>query len=474
MWPPSTVNTVSALLAYFQVSSDCWQAFVSAAGDPGEDVRPLSQLPPSVIIQSISAALKGDGSRLTTMEASQLGLVFRASRRVVYLQAGGTPSDFQDVGLWEETGGAASRPTVTTSSTPGDRKLKFSQVLDQQDDTEFYAEPEAEKARWMTHYIHSTGGYPPEEEEPTLEQLSALNRKVKTLGLAPFVDFSVWGPYGRKQAKAVKYRSFFLQADGTYLAREIPGPATLSQWMGSFRVMRCAFVMLDIVSLATLLAYENLFTRLCQQYTGAWHLLVAADEKARSSHLERLKLQMKIDQDRGASVPFSFDPSRPWDHHWRTMTEDTKFWNENVHWPALQWLSRGAKSVPKTPAEAQADVLLQGGSQALQPEQEHQGAGGQTGSPSKARREARKRRAKADKEELEKFRKKGKGKGAGGGGKGTSASASTELCYAWNNGNGDCKDLAPGMDCRGKVKRVHKCTSCGSPGHPSKDCKQGK
>ena len=37
-------------------------------------------------------------------------------------------------------------------------------VIDQQDDTEFYAEPEAEKARWMTHYIHTTGGYPPEEK----------------------------------------------------------------------------------------------------------------------------------------------------------------------------------------------------------------------------------------------------------------------------------------------------------------------
>ena len=478
MWPPDTVSTVTSILGFYQVDAVCWQAFCAAAGDPGEDLRPLSQLPPGIIIQSISATTKADGSRLTTMEASQLGLVYRASRRAVFLQAGGAPADFCDVGLWEETPPQMSRAsTIVGTTTPGvgERKLKFSQVLDQSDDTEFIAEHEVEKAKWLTHYIHTTGGLPPEEEEPSLEQLSALHKKVKILNMVPFVDFSIWGPFGSKQAKAVKYRSFFLQADGSYLARELPGPSTLIQWTASFKVMRCAFVMIDICSLATLLSYETFFVRLCQQYVGAWHLLVSADEKARSTHLERLRLQLRLDRDRGIPLPYNYDASRPWDFLWRQMTDDAKFWNENVHWPALQWMSRGSKSVPKTPIEVQADALVHGGSNALHPEVERQAEGSQASSPTKARREARKKKWKAEKEELESFRKKSKGgKGAGGGGKGKSTSEGAELCYAWNNGNGDCRDVPPGSECKSRVKRLHRCTVCGSPGHPSKDCKQKK
>ena len=97
---------------------------------------------------------------------------------------------------------------------------------------------------------------------------------------------------------------------------------------------------------------------------------------------------------------------------------------------------------------------------------------GEVKKDNRARREARKRRRLAEREELETLRRQGGqgGKGKGGGGKKGEGKGQSQKCYGWNNGNGPCANLPPGQDCVSRVKREHKCTVCGSPGHPSKDC----
>ena len=98
----------------------------------------------------------------------------------------------------------------------------------------------------------------------------------------------------------------------------------------------------------------------------------------------------------------------------------------------------------------------------------------------RAKKEARKRKWAAEREELNNLRegkgKSGKGGGGkhGGAGRGGSGNPGEEECYAWNNGNGLCGGLPPGSQCKGKVQRLHRCTVCKSPGHPSKECPQRK
>ena len=96
------------------------------------------------------------------------------------------------------------------------------------------------------------------------------------------------------------------------------------------------------------------------------------------------------------------------------------------------------------------------------------------------KKEAKKRKWAADREELRSLRE-GKGKGGkggggkpGGAGRGGAGNPGEEECYAWNNGNGLCGGLPAGSQCKGKVQRLHRCTVCKSPGHPSKDCPQRK
>jgi len=126
-----------------------------------------------------------------------------------------------------------------------------------------------------------------------------------------------------------------------------------------------------------------------------------------------------------------------------------------------------------------AAASLVGGEAALKAETEPVGTSKASADPSspsrkqqanRDKREARKKRLKNDREELQRLRGDGPGK-AKGKGKGKTESGE-QLCYSWNNSNGACAGLAPGAECRGNVKRIHKCTKCLSPGHPSSQCPQ--
>lgn len=66
------------------------------------------------------------------------------------------------------------------SPSSSERKMKMTQILDQGDDGEFVVQGEDARAAWHQQYLATVGGLPPEEEDPTLEQLSALHRRIFT------------------------------------------------------------------------------------------------------------------------------------------------------------------------------------------------------------------------------------------------------------------------------------------------------
>lgn len=101
----------------------------------------------------------------------------------------------------------------------------MSNILDQGDDGVFTVEGEDAKARWYQNYLRTLGGWPSEEEEPTIEQLSALNRRIMAQDIAPFTDFAIFVPFGQRVARASKFRAYVLSANG-YTVKELPGPAT--------------------------------------------------------------------------------------------------------------------------------------------------------------------------------------------------------------------------------------------------------
>ena len=154
------------------------------------------------------------GRRLTAVEAIQLGLVFRASHLLVHLCMGGSMATWTDPNPWgAPTPGtsttARESPLSSSGASPNqERKMKLSQVADQGDESEFTVMPEAAKASFYTKYVTKVGGLPADEEDPTVEQVSAVIRKVKMLGQPPYCDFAVFVPFAkrhRRRSGALQY-----------------------------------------------------------------------------------------------------------------------------------------------------------------------------------------------------------------------------------------------------------------------------
>ena len=465
-WPTDlqAFASLRACRALYHVSDEVWTSFVATAGDPGDDYRLLSAIPAKVFAATVEQTQLPDGTSLSVVQAAQLGLVYRLARRKQHVDAGLDLAMWTDPDPWAPTQAVSGTPVMATSGTPStERRMKFTSILDQGDESEFTVANETQKQVWLMKYVNQTGGLPLEQEEPTVEQLSALTKKIQ-MGATPYADFSVFLPFGRKALRSYKYRSYIAQPDGSYLMREVPGPASFQQWITSYKVYKTALMMLDVISLATLNAYEAHVEKLSKLYevAGAWHLVVAAEDQARAEHLLRLKVQTAMDVANGLPAPAKWDETNPWEAMFRLLIRDKEYWSEQVHIPANAWISLGAKGLPKTPAESLAAKAMRGGANVLRPDYEDLGKE-RSASPTARRskhavkRDARKRKAASDKEELERFRKQSNGpKGKDSGGKGK-----PQLCYAWNNNNGACAGLPPGAACQGK---------CGSPGHPSHLC----
>ena len=198
--------------------------------------------------------------------------------------------------------------------------------------------------------------------------------------------------------------------------------------------------------------------------------------QARNGQATRMRMMINMEIREGGTPPKGWEPTRPWNTVLRRLPGDSEYWREQVHNPALSWLAHGARGQPKTPIELYATGHLKEGLVAVQPAVEEGSVNVDTPKKNinRARREARKRRLASEREELERYRKRGpeeKG-GKGKGGKGSGEKGQGQKCYGWNNGNGPCASLAPGQECASKVKRVHRCTICNSPGHPSRSCDQ--
>lgn len=466
------MQTLGDLKGFYELPEALWTAFTSVAGDPGEDLKLLAILPQPVIAAALERALLPDGSPLSAVQASHVGMVYNLAKRILHVRGGGDWDAWKDQSpFMDQRDTPPSQPgqAPASNSSPTERKLKMTQVIDQADDGEFVVQTEDVRAGWYQRYLTVIGGWPHEEEDPTVEQVSALQRRIQVQDSAPYVDFAIWVPYGQKAMKAAKFRSFVLTSTG-YVTKELPGPSTFIQWRTSFRILRTALIMLDAASLAALHNYEMVIEKLTRTYPTAWHLIYAADELARSGHSNRVRAKVIMDMRAGKPPPANWDQNRPWDYVFTMIAVDDNFWHTQVHAPALTWMAAGSRGTPRTPAEQLATAFMTGGVKAITPQVETEGKDDGEGFVAGKRPRPNRRRRNGggggsenggDRVIADNHNKKGAGK-------------TKQKCFAWNNGNGPCANLPPGQACAAKVKREHTCTICNSPGHPSMSCPNNK
>lgn len=237
------------------------------------------------------------------------------------------------------------------ASAPG-RKVKLSTVADQANDHEAESLSDIDVAAAYERYKKLTGGPPAPHEELTHSQLTALSALLGGQG-PPYVDFSVWGPFGHRIQKKVKLTGLSLNSAGELHPLELFGPSDFESWDACYRVWRTGMLMLGAASLSTLESYREQVALYSRRYgRDSWVVIYQADVRARLEHLERMRRAGEARHRALTAAPGTpvaggddriFDPAMPWDWSLRALVGDTAFWRRELEEPALLVLARAAR-----------------------------------------------------------------------------------------------------------------------------------
>ena len=195
------------------IPQSVWTAFINQVGDPGTSIQFVAALPAFIVSQACSAATFPDGSMFNPINATQVGLVWRVCRKAIFVKNGGAEADFIDVEPWNDPNTTAqSLPAVPGGATKAtgvkEHVLKMASLVDQSDESELIPAAPDKVQEWIQRYITTMGSPPEEEEEATDAQLAALYKRTVVLKQAPYCDFSVWTPFGRRALRSQKFRTF--------------------------------------------------------------------------------------------------------------------------------------------------------------------------------------------------------------------------------------------------------------------------
>ena len=222
---------LAAVLAWSKLPLEQFKHVAAALGDPDlEDVTEIAAMPLHFLTAAIATWVAEH--KAAPLTQTRMARTFNAIR----LRAGLSLED----GLLQP---AAPSPSAvgqlstvgTVSATPAVAgvKVKLSQVIDQAMDAEFESLQEAEVRELFSVFDTSYGGRPLPYEEPSGDQIKAL-QEVLSADRAPYADFAVWGPYGRRQAKLLKYQAM-IWVGGTLQSRQLTGPHNFSAWRRCWR-----------------------------------------------------------------------------------------------------------------------------------------------------------------------------------------------------------------------------------------------
>ena len=138
-------------------------------------------------------------------------------------------------------------------------------------------------------YDMRLGGAHPDDQEPTVAQLSAM-KPVVTHGCVPYADFCVFGPHAIRMMRKLRLTGLTLGPSGELFRSEMARPMTYDQWEACFVVFRSAMVMLEFASPSSLDGYRDHVRQYSARFgTQCWALIFQTDTRARREHAERLR-----------------------------------------------------------------------------------------------------------------------------------------------------------------------------------------
>ena len=425
------IISVNDIFNWIGSSKPFIEAVRTALGGGEPKIRDLVSISPKDWNDVMVAVVVGDRP-MSAIERGQFALVRRIARLRVQLTANDDVSTSGTVGTTLAISAAAAAPPLPLSEA----RIKLSVLIDSSMDSELVRIPVLEVRKMYSRYVETRGAEPKEDIEPTIEQLSAV-KQVMDNDLAPYVDFALFGPYGKRFLAKLTLAAWSYLPNGTWLRRDLPGPPTFEHWWSSFRVLRTTFLLLDAVDTELLDNYGELVRGFHNKYGHeAWFLIYLADVRMRNEHFDRMRRHAERDheKDERAGVKTNFDLRRPWNTVFAKAVADKDWWGDNLHMDAMLYLGR-----IKTAAQVSGDGTAQ-------PALDHFRGSGHVGNIGGRVQRDRSRSQPGQKQNR---RKKNKGKEFAG------------ICGAFNSAKG-CR--------RTNCNQEHVCSFCKKPGHTKIDC----
>ena len=121
------------------------------------------------------------------------------------------------------------------------RKVKLSMIVDQTSDDDAPVLTEQLIQAAYATYDATMGGEPPDDCEPSVDQLTAIHYLVFSAKMVPYVDFGVFGPHSVRMIRKLKLTGLVLSASGQLHHAEMSGPSSFEQWDSCAAILRVSF-----------------------------------------------------------------------------------------------------------------------------------------------------------------------------------------------------------------------------------------
>ncbi|CAK0892611.1 unnamed protein product [Prorocentrum cordatum] len=193
------------LFCFISITQCCGEAIEEVVGHLGHNIRNVA-VPPAGAIVAAGWNARLNGATLLPIQVAQWGLVWRVGRRIALAAAGGPAAREAYINV-DPFGpppppASVAPPAAPAAAAAKGRIVKMAEVLDQGDASETPLADDAMHTKWCHNYNALTGGEQPvPEDQPSLEQLTALALDLDKSGAVDWVEWIALALFGSAEAE---------------------------------------------------------------------------------------------------------------------------------------------------------------------------------------------------------------------------------------------------------------------------------
>jgi len=230
----------------------------------------------------------------------------------------------------------------STAPAPQPEVYEMSGVIDQGSRVKFTKLPAPKLKELSANYRRETGHPPRDYEDTTDVQLSALAARLAA-GEAPHVDFSVFGPFGKRIQRLMNFQAD-VWVGGQLVKKKLAGPENFETWRKGWRVFRVAAIKLQFSRPGPIDDFEEGVRLLNSTFPRDWGAVFLTVCHCLEERWEQVRAKIEGLLEKG-KFQGDFDPERPWEAVFSYTAydsgQDSQWWKTHLELPCLTGRSGG-------------------------------------------------------------------------------------------------------------------------------------